>query len=83
MTFITGHGAPIASARAHRRLRGRRAGGRRRGGSGSGSTVQGLPLSSRRTAASRAIDLNKGEIVWQVAHGETPDNVRNHPALKG
>jgi len=21
--------------------------------------------------------------VWQVAHGETPDSVRNHPALKG
>lgn len=30
-----------------------------------------------------AIDLNKGEIVWQIAHGETPDDVRNHPALKG
>jgi quinoprotein glucose dehydrogenase len=26
---------------------------------------------------------NKGEIVWQIAHGETPDVVRNHPALKG
>ncbi len=30
-----------------------------------------------------AIDLNKGDILWQVAHGETPDNVRNHPLLKG
>ena len=30
-----------------------------------------------------ATDLNKGEIVWKVAHGETPDAVRNHPALKG
>ena len=30
-----------------------------------------------------AIDLTKGEFVWQVAHGETPDAVRNHPALKG
>jgi quinoprotein glucose dehydrogenase len=30
-----------------------------------------------------AIDLNKGEILWQVAHGETPDSVKNNPALKG
>ena len=22
-------------------------------------------------------------MVWQVAHGDTPDNVRNNPALKG
>ena len=27
--------------------------------------------------------LNKGDIVWSVPHGETPDNVRNNPALKG
>jgi glucose dehydrogenase len=27
--------------------------------------------------------MNRGEIAWQVAHGETPDNVRNHAALKG
>jgi quinoprotein glucose dehydrogenase len=30
-----------------------------------------------------AIDLNKGELVWQIAHGETPDNIKNHPMLKG
>ena len=30
-----------------------------------------------------AINLDRGEFVWQVAHGETPDSVRNHPALKG
>jgi quinoprotein glucose dehydrogenase len=30
-----------------------------------------------------AINLDKGEIVWQIAHGETPDVVRNNPALKG
>ena len=30
-----------------------------------------------------AIDLTKGELKWQVPHGETPDAVRNHPALKG
>jgi quinoprotein glucose dehydrogenase len=30
-----------------------------------------------------AIDLGKGEILWQVPHGETSDAVRNNPALKG
>ena len=30
-----------------------------------------------------AINLDRGEIVWQVPHGETPDAVRNHPALQG
>ena len=30
-----------------------------------------------------AINLDRGEIVWQVAHGDTPDLVRNHAALKG
>ena len=27
--------------------------------------------------------MDKGEFVWQIAHGETPDYIRNHPALKG
>ena len=30
-----------------------------------------------------AFDLNKGDIVWRITHGETPDNIRNNPALKG
>src|SRR5205807_5626729 len=30
-----------------------------------------------------AISLDKGEIVWQVPHGETPDVVRNSSATKG
>ena len=30
-----------------------------------------------------AIDLRKGELKWQVPHGDTPDNVRNHAKLKG
>ena len=48
-----------------------------------GLTVQGLPLVKPPYASISAIDLNRGEILWQVAHGETPDNIRNHPALKG
>ena len=30
-----------------------------------------------------AINLDRGEMQWQVPYGETPDAVRNHPALKG
>ncbi|HVH28889.1 MAG TPA: pyrroloquinoline quinone-dependent dehydrogenase [Vicinamibacterales bacterium] len=57
------------------------------GGGGEGGppplTVQGLPIIKPPYGRITAIDLNKGEIVWQVAHGETPDNIKNHPALKG
>jgi quinoprotein glucose dehydrogenase len=45
--------------------------------------VQGLPLFKPPYGAITAINLDKGEIAWQVAHGETPDNIRNHPLLKG
>ncbi len=30
-----------------------------------------------------ALDMDRGEILWRIPHGETPDNVRNHPALQG
>jgi quinoprotein glucose dehydrogenase len=46
-------------------------------------TVQGLPLIKPPYGRITAIDLNKGTLVWQIAHGETPDNIKNHPALKG
>jgi quinoprotein glucose dehydrogenase len=48
-----------------------------------GTTVQGLPLLKPPYATISAISLTTGEIVWQVPHGDTPDAVRNHPALKG
>ena len=44
--------------------------------------IDGLPIVKPPWGRITAIDLNKGELVWQVAHGETPDNIRNHPALK-
>ena len=52
-------------------------------GGGGSLTVQGLPLVKPPYGTITAISLDTGEIVWQVAHGETPDVVRNHPALKG
>ena len=48
-----------------------------------GFTVQGLPLLKPPYGTITAINLDRGEIVWQVPHGETPDAVRNHEALKG
>ncbi|OFW13240.1 MAG: quinoprotein glucose dehydrogenase [Acidobacteria bacterium RIFCSPLOWO2_02_FULL_67_21] len=45
--------------------------------------VQGLPIVKPPYGRITALDLNKGDLVWQIAHGETPDNIRNHPALKG
>jgi len=50
---------------------------------GPGLSVQGLPLIKPPYGRISAIDLNKGEIAWQIAHGETPDAVRTHPLLKG
>jgi glucose dehydrogenase len=47
------------------------------------ASPQGLPLLKPPYGRITAIDLDRGELVWQVAHGETPDSVRTHPALKG
>jgi len=45
--------------------------------------VDGLPLIKPPYGTITAINLDKGDFVWQIAHGETPDVVRNHEALKG
>jgi quinoprotein glucose dehydrogenase len=57
--------------------------GRGGGGGVSPLSVQGLSLVKPPYGRITAIDLNKGDIVWQIAHGDTPDTIRNHPALKG
>jgi quinoprotein glucose dehydrogenase len=44
---------------------------------------QGLPLLKPPYGRITAINLDQGSFVWQIPHGETPDVVRNHPALKG
>src|SRR5579871_3626194 len=53
------------------------------GGNAGGLTVDGLPIVKPPYGTISAINLDRGDIVWRVAHGDTPDNVRNHPALKG
>jgi quinoprotein glucose dehydrogenase len=52
-------------------------------GAAGGLTVQGLPIVKPPYGILSAVNLDRGEIMWQVAHGDTPDLVRNHPALKG
>ena len=52
-------------------------------GGGGGLTVEGLPLIKPPYGRITAINLEKGDVAWQVPHGETPDNVKNHAALKG
>ncbi len=67
----------------------RAASGRGRGGAaapseaGGGVNPQGLPLLKPPYGRITAINLDRGDIVWQIAHGETPDSIRNHPALEG
>lgn len=46
-------------------------------------TVQGLPINKPPYGTISAINLDRGEIVWQVPHGDTPDAIRNHPMLRG
>jgi quinoprotein glucose dehydrogenase len=48
-----------------------------------GLTVQGLSIIKPPYAVISAINLDRGDIQWTVPYGETPDAVRNHPALKG
>jgi quinoprotein glucose dehydrogenase len=61
------------------------AGGGRAGGAGGGrgGTVQGLPLLKPPYDQITAYNMNTGDIVWQKTHSSTPDDIQNHPALKG
>ncbi len=65
--------------------------GQGRGGTGGGlgdagvggTNIEGITIVKPPWGRITAIDLNRGEIVWQVAHGETADSIRNHPLLQG
>jgi quinoprotein glucose dehydrogenase len=45
--------------------------------------VQGLPLLKPPYGTIAAFDLTKGEKLWEIPNGDTPDNIKNHPALAG
>ncbi len=59
------------------------AGGRGSAVAAGGLLIQGLPIVKPPYGVLSAIDLDKGDLKWQVPYGETPDNIRLHPALKG
>jgi quinoprotein glucose dehydrogenase len=44
---------------------------------------QGLPLFRPPYGRITAIDLSSGEHRWMIPNGDTPEAVRNHPALRG
>jgi quinoprotein glucose dehydrogenase len=50
---------------------------------GSTLTVDGLSILKPPYGVLAAIDLDRGQVLWRVPHGDTPDVVRNHPALQG
>ena len=48
-----------------------------------GATVQGLNIVKPPYGVIVAINMDKGDLLWSVPHGDTPDGVRNHAALRG
>ena len=90
MNYINGTAG--VAARPHRAMGAAPApdaGGRGgRGGAGAFNpmarlSVQGLPLLKPPYGRITAINLETGEFRWQIAHGDTPDYIKNSPALKG
>ena len=43
----------------------------------------GLPLTKPPYGTITAIDMNRGEHVWQIANADTPYDIANHPMLQG
>ena len=45
--------------------------------------IDGIPIVKPPWGRITAIDLKQGQTLWQIPHGETADNIRNHPLLLG
>jgi len=75
---------PANAAAAAGQPAGAAAAGGGRGGAGFGGPgPEGLSVVKPPYGVVSAVSLDKGELMWMVPHGDTPDAVRNHPALKG
>jgi quinoprotein glucose dehydrogenase len=47
------------------------------------TNIQGFPMIKPPWGRITAINMNTGDIAWQIPHGEAPDNIRNHAVLNG
>jgi quinoprotein glucose dehydrogenase len=47
------------------------------------TNIQGFPMIKPPWGRITAINMNTGDITWQIPHGEAPDNIRNHVLLGG
>jgi quinoprotein glucose dehydrogenase len=81
MDFIGGGGAPPPQARP----RGEAGAAAPPAGPRPPSMLgpQGLPFAKPPYGRITAIDLNSGDHMWMVPNADTPDWIKNHPALKG
>jgi quinoprotein glucose dehydrogenase len=50
---------------------------------GRAATVQGLPLVKPPYDRITSFEMNSGDLLWQKTHTSTPDEIANHPILKG
>ena len=53
------------------------------GGIGGPSGPEGLPILKPPYGRITAIDMSTGEHLWLIPNGDTPDEIKNHPALQG
>ena len=47
------------------------------------TNIQGFPMIKPPWGRITGINMNTGDIAWQIPHGEAPDNIRNHELLGG
>ena len=45
--------------------------------------VRGLPIVQPPYGRITALDMNSGEMLWQIANADTPERIANNPALEG
>lgn len=46
-------------------------------------SVDGLPIMKPPYGRITAYDMNRGEIAWVIPNGDTPEEIANHPRLRG